>query len=201
MHEALEQLFAVVCGQRSDHSCVIDSDYRLLCQRCLGIYGGAAIAALVHLMRRPLRSPAFLWLNGLCLLQMVPMGLHWVPQGPVLRTISGLAFGFGVVAWMWLPTREPCRVAGRARRRMHLRVYLSLLLASLAIVPAAATLGGELAHAAISILSMIGLAALTCVAVRAVLLARATRRDSLGLPGPLHAWPATARSSSKARCS
>ncbi len=76
------------------------------CQRCLGLYVGAAVAAGSHLWLRPRLTGRFLELHGAFLLCMLPFGFHWLPQGPLLRTITGVLFGFGVVTFLWLPMKR-----------------------------------------------------------------------------------------------
>ena len=86
------------------------------CQRCTGLYVGAGVAALLHLWLRPRLSGRFLEIHGAFLLVMVPFGFHWVAQGPVLRTLTGVLFGFAVVTFLWLPLSRRASAASRRTR-------------------------------------------------------------------------------------
>lgn len=102
----LNHLFAAVCGQNPDHTWAPGGVLLPCCQRCLGLYVGGAIAAWLHFGLRPVLSGRFLKIHGAFLLLMAPFGFHWLPQGPVLRTVSGVLFGFGLVAFLLLPMTD-----------------------------------------------------------------------------------------------
>jgi uncharacterized membrane protein len=103
MLDFLHQFFSHVCGQNLAHTWSPGGEPLPCCQRCTGVYVGAFVAALLHLTRPPQPTSFWRWLNGAFLLFMVPAGFHWFPQGPELRAISGILFGFGIVAFLWLP--------------------------------------------------------------------------------------------------
>jgi uncharacterized membrane protein len=100
--ELLHHLFAGVCGQNPAHTWAPGGLPLPCCQRCTGLYVGALAAAALHLWLKPRLTGRFLWIHGLFLLQMVPFGFHWLPQGPMLRTVTGALFGFGLVSFFWL---------------------------------------------------------------------------------------------------
>lgn len=102
MTELLRHLFGWVCGQDLAHTWSPGGELLPLCQRCTGVYAGAFIAALFHLARRPPPTPRWLWLNGSFLLFMLPSGFHSIPQNAELRCASGILFGFGLIAFLWL---------------------------------------------------------------------------------------------------
>jgi len=102
MLDFLRHVFGWVCGQNPAHTWSPGGELLPVCQRCTGVYAGAFIAALFHLAWRPASAPRWLWLNGAFLLAMLPPGFHWVPQNPELRCASGILFGFGLVAFLWL---------------------------------------------------------------------------------------------------
>lgn len=106
MLDFLHQLFSHVCGQNFAHTWSPGGELLPCCQRCTGVYVGAFVVALLHLARPPQPTSFWRWLNGAFLLFMVPAGFHWFPQGPELRVISGILFGFGLVAFLWLPLPE-----------------------------------------------------------------------------------------------
>jgi uncharacterized membrane protein len=121
MLEILNHLFAAVCGQNPSHTWAPGGLLLPCCQRCLGLYAGAAVAIATHWWLRPRLTARFLEVQGAFLLLMAPFGFHWVPQGPVLRTITGMLFGFGVVTYLWLSVsrvfhRKDAAEAGGNRR-------------------------------------------------------------------------------------
>jgi len=113
-----EPVFQWVCGQEPEHGWAPGGVPLPFCQRCTGLYAGAALALFLHLVFRPRRRPAFPTglrpglgaaagrrlpeFYGICLLQMIPFGFHLVPQGPALRGVSGCLFSFGLVGFLWL---------------------------------------------------------------------------------------------------
>jgi len=111
MPETFTHWFTAVCGQDPGHTWAPGGILLPCCQRCTGLYVGAGVAVLLHLWLRPRLSGRFLEIHGAFLLAMVPFGFHWVAQGPILRTLSGVLFGFAVVTFLWLPLSQ------RARKR------------------------------------------------------------------------------------
>lgn len=98
----LHHFFAGVCGQNLAHTWAPGGVPMPCCQRCTGLYAGALLAGALHLWLKPRLTGRFLWVHGLFLLQMVPFGFHWLPQGPMLRTVTVTLFGFGLVSYFWL---------------------------------------------------------------------------------------------------
>jgi uncharacterized membrane protein len=123
MLEVLHHLFAAVCGQNPEHTWAPGGVPLPFCQRCTGLYVGAGAAWLLHRWLKPRPTARFLEVHGAFLLLMAPCGFHWVPQGPVLRTLSGALFGFAVVAFLWLPVGDARArwVAGSRRFSRSLR--------------------------------------------------------------------------------
>jgi len=146
MLASLHLLFSVLCGQYADHTFVPGGLWLPCCQRCTGLYGGAAMAALLHLWLRPRLTARWLALHGLCIALMVPCGAHWIPQGPVLRAASGAVFAFGVFTFLWAPVRA--RMTGRSPNGSRgapnhgVWVYTAGLGTTLALLPALGLLGG-----------------------------------------------------------
>ena len=106
MLDFLHQLFSFVCGQSLAHTWSPGGEVLPCCQRCTGLYVGAFTAALLHLARAPQPTRFWRWLNGSFLLLMIPAGYHWFPQSAAVRAASGILFGFGLVAYLWLPLLE-----------------------------------------------------------------------------------------------
>ena len=174
MEEELSRLFGLVCGQ---NNCWAPAGEVLpFCQRCTGLYAGAAVAAFLHLVFRPRPTPLLLWTHGMLLLLMVPFGYHLVPQNGALRTLTGQLFAMGLVCYLSLLP------AARVRRRpveaaAASPVYAACALATLVALQGAVTAGGRLPGAAITWLGCLGFATLTLLAVaNVVLLPGAVRR-------------------------
>ena len=127
------------------------------------------MAGLLHLWLRPRLSSRFLEIHGAFLIFMVPFGFHWVADGPVLRTVTGVLFGFGVVTCLWLAIETRARVPmvrlwggalspalspseGEREKTqpalvasvLQAPLYFLVLVATLVLLPLAASLGGAL---------------------------------------------------------
>jgi uncharacterized membrane protein len=155
MLTAVTHLFGVLCGQNPAHTWAPGGIPLPCCQRCLGLYAGAAVAALLLTVLKPKLTGRFLEVHGAFLLVMVPLGFHWLPHGSVTRTISGILFGFGVVAFLWLPL-----AASRAPQSPCIRTYVITLVATIVFVPLLASCGSRLAAYGLSGLGCCGAAAL-----------------------------------------
>jgi phosphotransferase system glucose/maltose/N-acetylglucosamine-specific IIC component len=98
--ELLHSIFGHVCGQVNVWS--VGGQALPFCQRCTGLYVGGAWALLAWLLARPNPTARVLWVHGGFLLLMIPFGYHWLAQGPVLRTLTGYIFAFGLVYFLAL---------------------------------------------------------------------------------------------------
>jgi uncharacterized membrane protein len=174
------------------------------CQRCLGLYIGACVAVVLHAVLKPKPTARLLKVHGLFLLLMVPFGFHWLPHGELLRTWTGVLFGFGVVTFLWLApsarfvtadvrrrnevNRSAVRLVtpaastwGRFARFAECTGYWLGLVLTLMAVPALAILGGRGSAHALAGLAALGALALVVlglvnVGVIALELARWFRR-------------------------
>ena len=167
MLDWLYHFFSAVCGQNPEHTWVPGGIRLPCCERCMGLYAGACAAAVLHVSLRPKLTGRLLEVHGAFLLLMAPFGFHWLPQDPLLRTLTGMLFGFGVVTYAWLPLSDSAvaRIGNPRYRRIatcrarpgaeHLAGsnpvmqpaanpgYALGLGAALAAVPALAALGGR----------------------------------------------------------
>ncbi len=179
MLDGLSQLFSAVCGQNPAHTWAPGGLLLPCCQRCTGLYAGAALAALLHWTLKPKLTARFLELHGLFLLLMVPFGFHWVAHGPVMRSITGVLFGFGLVAFLSLnlrmpPTEVPTQrrkgaevgreTVGVSQRAWRLAYWLGLG-AAVAGVPVAAAGGGQVVAYLLATLCAAGSVALGLLAL------------------------------------
>jgi uncharacterized membrane protein len=156
MLDFLRHVFGWVCGQNPAHTWSPGGDLLPVCHRCTGVYAGAFVAALLQLAWRPAPTPRWLWLNGAFLLFIVPSGFYWIPQNPELRCGSGILFGFGLVAFLWLNlpaeftiydlrfTRRSGIHEPRVNRKSQI-VNVSVLLVTLVLVPLLAEYGNAAA--------------------------------------------------------
>ena len=178
MLDVFAHWFAAVCAQTPGHTWAPGGMLLPCCQRCTGLYVVAGMAALLHLWARPKLSGRFLEIHGAFLVVMAPFGFHWVAQGPVLRTLTGVLFGFAVVTFLWLPLSQ--RAGEPASRLVWARhsvwFYFAILGAMLVLLPTAAMLGGAFAAYVLSGLAFWGAVALVALVVGDV---------SLGLLGAL----------------
>ncbi len=148
MHDWLSSAFALVCGQNPDHTWMFAGAPLPFCERCTGLYVGACVAMIALRRFRPERTAAFLWTHVALLVLMGPFGFHLVPQEAVLRTVSGVWFGFGVIALLnsWGPNPSP----GSARG------YWIVFILTLGAVPLAADSNSSLAYGVLSWLGSLG---------------------------------------------
>jgi len=96
----LREIFAHICGLQ--HVWTLGGVTLPFCQRCTGLYVGSTLALVMLLALRPRPDRFQYWLHGTFLLLMVPYGFHLVPQGSILRTLTGFLFGFGLVYYLAL---------------------------------------------------------------------------------------------------
>jgi uncharacterized membrane protein len=157
-------IFALVCGQDVLHTWAPGGVLLPCCQRCTGLYVGAAIALALHLGLRIRAGSRFLQVHGLFLLAMIPLGFHWIPQDAVARTVSGFLYGAGLVSFFWL-------LPGPALARLTpmsspaLATYIVVVGAGAAAVPALGRLGGTGAAHALVWLALLGLLGLALLAL------------------------------------
>lgn len=172
MHDVLHHLFALVCARHPPHTWSFGGELLPFCQRCTGLYGGAAFGLFLHVVLRPRPRSGLLWFHGLLLLQMAPQGFHLVPQTPWLRLVSGHLFGIGVVAYLWLMAASPSP-CGRGPDAGRNRLYLVSVALSLALVVLLVLSGDAWAGAALSAVGFLGLGGL--LALVGIGLARALK--------------------------
>jgi uncharacterized membrane protein len=160
MNGFLTWVFSWVCGQDLAHTWAPGGNPLPMCQRCTGFYVGAAIAFVLMLWFRPRMGSGYRWLYTILVLAMTPFGFHLVPHGAVVRTISGLWFGFGVVGLLWLLPGEVLSVIMRRARARSQRPPVFGLMIGFVLLPTIACWDRILAAEAFPWLALVGLAAL-----------------------------------------
>ncbi|MCX5675677.1 MAG: DUF2085 domain-containing protein [Planctomycetota bacterium] len=113
--EALTSIFLHVCGQ--GRTFVLDGEALPVCQRCLGLYAGAALTGLwilaSGLWRRALPERSAAYANIVMLLAAMAGGVHWLDAGPTWRLVCGLWTGHVAMLWLVGGAGHFLRLAGR----------------------------------------------------------------------------------------
>lgn len=164
MDSLLRELFAFVCSQGLEHTWAPGGIPLPFCQRCTGLYVGAAVAVAVQLSLRTRPDQRLLWLYLVFLLQMVPLGFHLVPQGPFLRTLSGQVFGFALVGYLLL-LPEAYEMIERRAGTWRVWTQVGTLLATVFLLPALSMWGGQASWILLSTLGSLGLLSLALLAL------------------------------------
>ena len=158
------QLFSLVCGQANVWT--VGGQQLPLCQRCTGLYVGAACALLAWAMFRPKPTNVVLWVHGSALLLMVPFGYHLVPQNGDVRTLTGFIFAFALVYFLLLLPGANAT----SNSRGGTPAYLTFAFAAAAGLMFAVRYGTRGTGTVIVWTSVIGLLALALLAVGDVIL-------------------------------
>ena len=189
----LTQIFSAVCGQHLDHTWAPGGFFLPLCQRCTGLYSGAGIAVLALLWLKPKPTAHFLSVHAGFLLLMVPFGFHWLPQGPVLRSLTGVLFGFAVATFLWLPLKQSKAQAPLSskddwyKRFKHTCVYGLVLCVTLLTVPWIGSCGGKVSFTVLTLQGLWGAVALCTLILANACLAAMDVRKMLLPPARINA--------------
>ncbi|OHB83339.1 MAG: hypothetical protein A2V98_21520 [Planctomycetes bacterium RBG_16_64_12] len=158
--EWLQEVFGLVCGRR--HVWALGGVDLPFCQRCTGLYVGAALAMVLYAAFRPRPTYVSLGAHGLLLLVMVPFGYHLVPQNAVLRTLTGQLFSVGLVSYLSLLPASRLGLFEKEDKGSSW-AYAAGVLASLVILQAAVHTGGRPAGVVLAWLGFLGLLALAAL--------------------------------------
>jgi uncharacterized membrane protein len=97
--------FSRLCHQNPGRSFLVAGSPVAVCARCLGIYCGVALGALLRLGKAT--ATRLLALAVLLnLLDIATATLHWHGNLPVARLLLGLLLGVGAGAFLFLPLAE-----------------------------------------------------------------------------------------------
>ena len=155
----LRHFFSLVCGQVN---CWSAGDFRsAACQRCTGLYVGALLAAMLFTVFRPRPTSRALWLHGLAMLLMAPFGYHLVAHGPVLRSITGQLFGYGMAYYLLLVPSDWSDLWQPPFPHLRTYWYAVALIGAIPILLSAATVNSHVALVVLSWLSFAGLLTVT----------------------------------------
>jgi len=160
----IQAIFGLVCAQGASHTWAPGGLLLPCCQRCTGLYVGAAVALALHAGLRIRSRGWYLPIHGLFLLAMIPLGFHWVPQDDIVRGVAGFLYGAGLVAFFWLHTGAlvtPPTSLSPARAA----VYAGVVGGGAAAVPALGRLGGVGAAYTLGWLAFAGLLGLALLAL------------------------------------
>jgi uncharacterized membrane protein len=163
--ELLGNVFSSVCG--STNVWALGGELLPFCQRCTGLYVGSATALAVYSVARPRPTAGLLWLHGALLVQMAPFGYHWVPQGGIVRTVTGFAFACGLVYYLLQIPFEHHIVLRHGSFQRALAVLLGVLLLLLVSVQA----GGPALAVVLAWFGFLGLVSLTLLTSTSFVLA------------------------------
>ncbi len=184
--EALRPAFHLVCGQNLDHQWAPGGLALPCCQRCTGLYVGALLALALHLVFRPRAGRRFVQVHALFLFQLVVLGFPGFPSGPVLRTVSGLLYGFGALTFLYAAVRQTGSGPDHPVASKH---YIIALATSLALTPAIAQWGGAAGACLLASLVLAGAISLAALLLINLALALASCFRLLGHTVRLMAAP------------
>jgi len=162
-------IFSFLCSQDASRSFVIADRLLPFCQRCAGVYLGMALSFLFLLVgrfhRKGLPPLSILCVNIAGLVIMPVFGFHILDPGPAWRLWSGLVFG-NAVAFLLLPAASIIWNEGTTygHHTKTSTILFWILLAFLNATPFFFPIESPYCHAAVIILSLIGLlGVLVCV--------------------------------------
>jgi uncharacterized membrane protein len=168
MHQLLWQACSLLCGQNPEHTWAPGQVPLPFCQRCTGLYVGGFVCLLLHWVARPGQGRRFIARHCLFLLTAAPFGFHWIQNGPVLRTLTGVLCGFGIGTFLWLVPTAAWGIAEAPNRKRAGAWYALGLCATLLLLPLAADFGGAVTGCALQ-----GLAAAGAISLGVLVVANA----------------------------
>ena len=158
----MHQLFSYVCGQVNLWT--VGGETLPFCQRCTGLYVGGFYAVLLIAVFRPAPSLRLLGIHLVLLIQMVPFGYHLVPQGAILRTVTGQLFAIGLVYCLSLNPLAKLKGEQPSFRNRSLPYALAAP-GGLPALLLAIQFGGPITARVLAVLGLAGLAAYLVLAV------------------------------------
>lgn len=102
MNELANAVFSHLCHQEALRCWAPGGNVVAFCQRCSGVYVGAALCLFLLFFARFKTSRVVAWIHGVFMLQMIVFGFHFVPHSATIRTLSGQLFIIGVFYFLWV---------------------------------------------------------------------------------------------------
>jgi uncharacterized membrane protein len=100
--ELISNIFHYICGQGRCFE--IDGEVLPVCQRCFGLYAGAALTGMYLLLtrawRRGLPNAAVVLLHSCLLIAALVGGLGVIDPGPMWRLLCGVWTGHVIMIWL-----------------------------------------------------------------------------------------------------
>lgn len=154
IHDLVQAIFSHLCHQEAGRCWAPGGAALALCQRCTGVYAGAALGiCMVPIMRfKPEKQP--LLLHFLFIIQMIPFGMHWIPHGALMRMLTGQLFIYGVIYFL---VANISTQMGLIREDMTPRKYYLWLTASLIFLQILVRLPFAFAAPLIELMALAGL--------------------------------------------
>lgn len=97
IHDLAQTVFGYLCHQETGRCWAPGGAALALCQRCTGVYAGAALGVFLASFMRYTPDRKTLILHIIFILQMIPFGLHWIPHGATMRMLTGQLFIYGIL--------------------------------------------------------------------------------------------------------
>jgi len=101
IHAFADWVFSHVCHQEIARCWAPGGVPLALCERCVGVYVGAALLLFAVPLMRFGPTKTLLILHAFFVLQMTVFGYHLLPHPPTARTLSGQLFMTGVFFFLW----------------------------------------------------------------------------------------------------
>jgi len=162
IHDAVAWVFSFLCHQDPVRCWAPGGVPLAICQRCTGVYAGAALMLLLLPLMRFRPTKRLTALHAVFVLQMVVFGFHLVPHPATGRTLSGQLFIIGVLYFLWGSLRHRrAWLQGDVQPRKYLAGVVALLLLLQIAVRAPLALAG----AALDLLALCGVAVIAGAAM------------------------------------
>ncbi len=95
-----EKVFEFFCHQNPERCWAPRGITLPVCQRCTGVYVGVLLALLTIIIIRSPVTRKLLVFHLVLVLQAIPFGLHFIPETPEIRLLSGQLFSVGIVYFL-----------------------------------------------------------------------------------------------------
>ena len=162
IHDIADFVFSHLCHQEAARCWAPGGVVLAFCQRCAGVYAGAALMLLLLPLMKFKPTKKILVIHGLFIIQMVIFGFHLIPHSATVRTLSGQLFIIGAFYFLWLNVQNRWDLfqTDRSPRSYFGGIIIMLLLMQLFVRAPFA-----FASAFVEILGLLGLVTIVIAAV------------------------------------